>query len=115
MRTLEARIASSTNLNTPRARGAKREKINKLIHNLKQEGIIYPQLADALGKLEEITHKELSLARDQPNKSAAAYESFCYNSALQIARDKLDLDVCCTGFRSPAVMESLEFIRGLDG
>ena len=115
MRTLEARIASSTNLNTPRARGAKREKINELIHNLKQEGIIYPQLADALGKLGEITHKELSLARDQRDKNSAVYESYCYNSALEIARDKLDLDVCCTGFRSPAVMETLEFIRSLDG
>ena len=114
MRTLEASIISSTNLNTPRARGAKRENINELIHNLKQEGIIYPQLADALEELGKIAHKELSVARDQRDKSAAAYESYCYNSALQIARDKLDLDVCCTGFRSPIVLKALEFIRSLD-
>lgn len=114
MRTLEASIIRSTNLNTPRARGAKRQNINELIHNLKQEGSIYPQLADALEELGKIAHKELSLARDQRDKSAAAYESYCHDSALQIARDKLDLDVCCTGFRSPVFMKALEFIRSLD-
>ena len=115
MQILEASITNSTNLNTPIQRGAKRQKIIELIHNLKQEGIIYPQLADALQELGDIAHKELSLARDQHGKSAAAYESYCHDSALQIAREKLDLDICCTGFRSPVVMEALKFIRSLDG
>ena len=114
MRTLEASIIRSTNLNTPRARGAKRENINELIHNLKQEGIIYPQLADALEELGKIAHKELSLAREQRGKSAAAYESYCHDSELQIARDKLDVDICCTGFRSPVALKALQFIRSLD-
>ena len=115
MQILEASIINSRNLNTPIQRGAKRQKIIELIHNLEQEGIIYPQLADALQELGNIAHKDLSLARDQHGKSAAAYESYCHDSALQIAREKPDLDICCTGFRSPVVMEALKFIGSLDG
>ena len=46
--------------------------------------------------------------------SVTAYISDCHNSALQIAREKLDLDVRCNGSKSPVVMEALEFIRNLD-
>ena len=114
MRDLQREIHGSTHLRTPEEREAKRGNINKLIDTLRQEGIIYPQLAGALDELGKLAYHELRLARNRRDVSAAAYESYCYNSALQIARDKLDLDVCCTGFRSPVVMAALEFIRSLD-
>ncbi len=63
---------------------------------------------------QRLTRAELSLARAQSSMSAAAYVSDCYMSALQIAREKLDLDIRCTGFGSPVIIEALEFIRSLD-
>ena len=115
MRDLQIEIDGSTDLTTPDQREDKRENINKLIDNLRQEGIVYPQLADALDELGKLAYEELRVARTQLDMSAAAYVSDCRASALQIARHKLDLDVCCTGFKSPVVMETLEFIRSLDG
>ena len=113
MQTLQAKIDRNWDLDTPSGREAKREIINKLIENLKQEGFIYPQLADALDELGKLA-KELSVARAPNAMCAAAYATDCRNSALQIAREKLDLDVRCTGFNSPVFMEALKFIRDLD-
>ena len=115
IRDLQIQIRDSRDLSTPDQREAKRDNINKLMDNLSQEGIVYPQLAEALDELGKLAYHELSVARGQRDMSAAAYESYCYNSALHIARDKLDLDACCTSSQSPVVMEALEFIRGLDG
>ncbi len=114
MQTLQAEIDRNWDLDTPSEREAKREIINKLIDNLKQEGLIYPQLADALDELGKLAKKELSVARAPNAMSAAAYATDCRDSALQIAWHKLDLDVRCTGFNSPVVMEALKFIWDLD-
>ena len=43
--------------------------------------------------------------------SAAAYLSDFRESALQIAREKLDLDVRHNGSKFPVVRNALEFIR----
>lgn len=114
MQALQTKIDRNRDLNTPSERQVKRENINKLIDNLKQEGLIYPKLADALDELGKLAHKELRVARTQSAMSVTAYISDCHNSALQIAREKLDLDVRCNGSKSPVVMEALEFIRNLD-
>ena len=114
MQTLQTKIDHNWNLDTPSKRVAMRENINKLIDNLKQEGLIYPQLADALGELGNLAKKELSVARAPGAMSAATYATDCHKSALRIAREKLDLDVRCNGSKSPVVMEALEFIRNLD-
>ena len=114
MQTLQTKIDHNWNLDTPSKRVAMRENINKLIDNLKQEGLIYPQLADALGELGNLAKKELSVARAPGAMSAATYATDCHKSALQIGREKLDLDVRCNGSKSPVVMEALKFIRELD-
>ena len=51
MQTLQTEIDRNWDPNTPSKREAKCDNINKLIDNLKQEGLIYPQLADALDEL----------------------------------------------------------------
>ena len=114
MQNLETQIDHNCNLKTPSGRQAKGQIINKLIDNLRQEGLIYPQLADALDELGKLAKEELSVAKSQSAMSAAAYTSDCRNTALHIARMKLDLDVCCNGSESPVVTEALEFIRNLD-
>lgn len=75
MQDLQTEIDGSTDSSTPGEREAKRENINKLIGNLKQEGIVYPQLADALDELGELANEELRVGRTQINMSAAAYVS----------------------------------------
>ena len=114
MQTLQTKIERNWDLDTPSKRVAMRENINKLIDNLKQEGLIYPQLADALGELGNLAKKELSVARAPGAMSAATYATDCHKSALHIAREKLDLDVRCNGSKSPVVVEALKFIRNLD-
>ena len=91
IRDLKIEIDRSTDLSMPDQREARRENINKLIDNLKQEGTVYPHLADALDKLGKL-----------------AYEG------LRVAGTQLGLDVRCTGFKLPVVMETLGFIRSLD-
>ena len=113
IRDLRTQIDRSPDPSTPDQREARRENINKLIDNLKQEGIVYPQLADALDELGKLAYEELRVARIQLD-SAAGYESDYLASALQITRHKLDLNVRCTSFNSPVVMETLGFIRSLD-
>ena len=102
------------NLNTPSGREAKRQNINKLIDNIRQEGLIYPALADALDNLGKLAEEELSFAKDPNAMSASAYARDCHEIALQIAREKLDLDVRCNGSQSPVVMAALKCIRDLD-
>ncbi|KAK0515283.1 hypothetical protein JMJ35_002662 [Cladonia borealis] len=102
------------NLNTPRGREAKRQNINKLIDNIRQEGLICPALAEALDELGKLAKDELGVAKAANAMSAAAYVRDCREIALQIAREKLDLDVCCNGSQSPVVMAALEFIWDLD-
>ena len=116
MQTLATQIDQDNwNLNTPSGREAKRQNINKLIDNIRQEGLIYPALADALDDLGKLAEEELSFAKDPNAMSASAYARDCYEIALQLAREKLDLDVRCNGSQSPVVTAALKCIRDLDG
>ena len=77
---------------------------------LKQEGLVYPQLADAY-------HSRASWYRVEMNSPTTAgatnleYRRFCRDSALQAARNQLDLDITANGHDSPVVDRTVEFIR----
>ena len=114
MQTLKTQMSSRNwNLNMPRGRGAKRQIIHKLIDNIRQEGLVCPVLAEALDELGWLAKDELGFAKAADSMSAAAYVRDCREIAFQIARAKLDLDVCCNGPISPVVMDALVFIRDL--
>lgn len=115
MQTLRTQmIARNWRLNTPSGREAKRQNIIKLIDNIRQEGLICPALAEALDELGKLAKEELSAAKDANTMSATAYVRDCREIALQLAREKLDLDVRCNGSKSPVVMAVLVFIRYLE-
>ena len=79
---------------------------------LQEEGLFYPQLADAYHKevkwhINEMKHVAAGTASTQ---SSAAHRS----DALKIAKTKLELDVVCNGHESPELTKTLRQIFDLE-
>lgn len=73
---------------------------------LRQEGLLYPQLADMYDEEVEWYRREM---RSTGNGNAR-YKGRCREEALEAARQKLDLDVTCNGYAAPEVAKTLELI-----
>ena len=76
---------------------------------LRQEGLLYPQLADMYE--EEVmwyTREMSSIGGGDPR-----YKGRCLEEALEAARQKLDLDVTCNGYAAPEVTRTLKLISDL--
>ena len=92
MRTLRMRI--NPNGNPSRQQPS---HIIELVSLLKDEGLVYPQLADAYGLLAKWCDKALERFRADTESGVMAYASEFRTSGLKAAREKLGLDVVCTG------------------
>lgn len=79
---------------------------------LKREGLVYPHLADLYRLKASWYRMEMNSARTQ-RQTDLEYRRFCRDSALQAARDQLDLDIRANGHDSPVVRETVEFIRAI--
>ena len=77
---------------------------------LKQEGLVYPRLAGLYRVKASWYMTEMSSATSQ-GMTNLEYRRFCRNSALQAAKDELDLDIRANGHDSPIVDRTVEFIR----
>ena len=83
------------------------------VHLLQEEGLVYPQLADAY-------RSKASWYRMKMNSPTAegetnlGYRRLCRDYDLQTARDQLDLDIIANGYDSPVVDETVEFIRAIE-
>lgn len=65
-------------------------------------------MADVYGKLVTWCDNEFEQAGADTSNSARV---FARTEALQAIRKKLELDVICTGYDSPEVMETLRLVR----
>lgn len=83
------------------------QDIGKFENLIRQEGLIYPMLADICRLVAEWYRDTLLGAGTR----AASYENGHRLLALEFARKELDLDVACTGHKSPEVTKTLTFIR----
>ena len=77
---------------------------------LKREGLVYPHLAGLYHLRASWYMIEMNSATSQGVHNLE-YRRFCRNSALQAARDELDLDITANGHDSPVVDRTVEFIR----
>lgn len=75
---------------------------------LQEEGLIYPDLADAYHGQALWWWRESERVDGQ--KGADEYQKECRRQQLQNARKKLDLDVICNGHDSSEVKKTLEFM-----
>lgn len=76
---------------------------------LRQEGLLYPQLADMYE--EEVMWYSREMGSTGPENSL--YKRRCLGEALDAARRKLDLDVTCNGYAAPEVTRTLKLISDL--
>ena len=76
---------------------------------LRQEGLLYPQLADMYE--EEVKWYTREMGSTGPENSL--YKRRCLGEALDAARRKLDLDVTCNGHAAPEVAKTLKLISDL--
>ena len=77
---------------------------------LNKVGLIYPQLADMYS--EAVWWYQVEVQR-ATRAEHSRYNVACLEKALQIARDKLYLDVACNGHDSPVIEETLNTIAEL--
>ena len=80
---------------------------------LQQEGLFYPQLANILAEEAKWYRREMDYATSARQFEGVKYKAALRLEALQIARKKLDMDVCCSGYESDEVEETLRFIEEL--
>lgn len=91
------------------------EKIQLLAHIkffivlLRQEGLLYPQLADMYEEEVKWYTREMRSTGD----GDSLYKRRCLGEALDAARRKLDLDVTCNGYAAPEVTRTLKLISDL--
>ena len=76
---------------------------------LRQEGLLYPQLADMYE--EEVMWYSREMGSTGAENSW--YKGRCLEEALEAARQKLDLDVTCNGYAAPEVTKTLKLIINL--
>ena len=111
MRTLEQQIEANKRSTVPAVRNQRLGNIKKFILLLQQEGLVYPQQADMYD--EEIDWYQRELKYVTTVAEHARYQTRCLEEALQVARNKLYLDVACTGYNSPCVKRTLNLIENL--
>ena len=111
MRDLEQQIKDNKRSTVPDVRNQRLANIKKFILLLQQEGLVYPQQADMYN--EEIDWHQMELKYVTTGAEHARYKARCLEEALQIARNKLYLDVACTGYNSPCVKSTLNLIDKL--
>ena len=111
MRKLKANMKQNKHSTQPAVRTQRLANIQKFIHLLEQEGLVYPQKPDMLMKGIEWYQKELERATN--GSESAMYKAQCVETALGVARQKLDWDVACTGHGSPEVEKTLTLIDDL--
>ena len=111
MRSLKANIKQNKHSIEPAVRNQRLANIHKFIALLRQEGLFYPQIPDMLMRGIEWHQKELDRATN--GIEHAMYKVKCVEAALNMARQKLDMDVACTGYSSPEVRETLTLIGHL--
>lgn len=87
------------------------DDVAKLKDLLRQERLIYSMRADVCCIVAESYHDMLLGDASR----AASYEHENRQEALGLARKVLDLDIACTGYKSPEVAKTLIFIRRLKG
>ena len=84
--------------------------LNRFIHLLQEEGLVYPQLADAYRSRASWYRMKMNSPTTE-GETNVEYRRFCRDSALQAARSALDLDIVANGHDSPIVDSTVEFIR----
>ncbi|KAM0801863.1 hypothetical protein BDR22DRAFT_887922 [Usnea florida] len=111
MRDLEQQIENDKRSTVPNVRNQRLGRIKKFILLLQQEGLVYPHQADMLKEEIDWYWKELKYVTT--GAEHARYKARCLEEALQVARNKLYLDVACTGYNSPCVQSTLKLIDKL--
>ena len=111
MRELEQQIKDDKRSTVPDVRNQRLANIKKSILLLQQEGLVYPHQADMYDEEIEWYQKELKYVTT--GAEHARYKARCLEEALQVARNKLCLDVACTGYNSPCVKSTLNLIDKL--
>ncbi len=109
MRKLQGRIDQHKNAVTFSGRLSQLERIRSFTALLHDEGLIYPQPADMYQ--EEIDWFTREIGNNSLGPLDAMYTAKCREEALQLARNKLDLDVAFTGHNSQVVRGTLTTIR----
>ena len=105
MRRLETETTNASH--TPESLESSRELL-KILH---EEGLVYPQRADAYTSQAQWWENEMQCIRR--GYQSDGYREYCREKALDAARKRLDLDVIGTGYESPVVEEALEVIERL--
>ena len=111
MRALEQQINNDKRSTEPNVRNQRLGRIKKFILLLQQEGLVYPHQADMLKDEIDWYWKELTYVTT--GAEHARYKTRCLEEALQVARNKLYLDIVCTGCNSPCVQSTLNLINKL--
>lgn len=109
MRDLKRKIVADTY--PPNDTIQRLQDIGKLEDLIRQENLIYPMLAEICGLVAKWYQKTIL----GDGSRAVSYENGNRLMALEFARKELDLDVACTGHKSPEVTKTLGFIRQLKG
>ena len=108
MRTLHKRLKQiNPNLQQP-------VDIMELISLLIKEGLVYPQLADAYDLLAVWYKTAMERSRNHTDSDAITHVLEFGTQGLRYAREKLDLDLMCTGHDSPEIIKTLALIREFD-
>ena len=109
MRNLQGLIGQYNNPATLRGRLSQLDRIRSFTALLHGEGLIYPQPAEMCQ--EEINWFTREIGNNSLGPLDAMYTAKCREEALQLARNKLDLDVAFTGHNSQEVRRTLRTIR----
>ena len=110
IRDLDDYIERNRNSKSTDVRARLLANIRASITLLNKEGLIYPRLADMYSEAVWWYEKEMERATGAEH---SGYKVACLETALQIARDQLYLDVACNGHDSPVVQERLNDIAEL--
>ena len=109
MTVLNSIIDQTQDLATQAQREQLLANIKSFRHQLQEEHLFYPQLADVYEKEIWWYRRILQLVIDGPERTRLLYKE----EALKAATEKLDLDVVCSGHDSPEVKGTLRTIREL--
>ncbi len=109
MQKLHGRIGQHNNAVTFSGRLSQLDRIRSFTALLHEEGLTYPQPADMYQ--EEINWFTREIAINSLGLLDAMYTAKCREEALQLARNKLDLDVASTGHNSQVFRRTLRTIR----
>lgn len=111
MHDLEGNINRIKDSNIPADRTELLANIRAYISLLKEEGLLYPQLADMYDR--EVRWYTVEMRRATSGAEHDRYRAECLEDALRAARNKLCLDIACNGLESPYVAKTLRLIERL--